>query len=62
MTPAGGKGNQEAPDFIASLHPMKRMAAAEEIAQSALFLPFGRAQFITGSLMMVDGGMSVRLL
>ena len=62
ITPAGGEGNQEALDFIASLHPMKRMAAAEEIAQAALFLLSDRAQFMTGSPMIVDGGMSVRLL
>ena len=62
ITPIAGEGNQEALDFIARLHPMKRMAAAEEIAQAALFLLSDRAQFMTGSPMIVDGGMSVRLL
>ena len=41
---------------------MKRMAEAEEIAQAALFLLCDRSSFMTGSPMIVDGGMSVRLL
>ncbi|MEO1104586.1 MAG: SDR family oxidoreductase, partial [Pseudomonadota bacterium] len=48
--------------YIAGLHPMKRMAEAEEIAQAALYLLCRRASFITGSALAVDGGMSVRLL
>lgn len=61
ITPSGGEGNQAAMDFIASLHPMKRMASAGEIAQAALFLLSDRSSFMTGSPMIVDGGMSVRL-
>ena len=49
-------------DFIAGLHPMKRLADPKEIAQSALFLLSDRSSFITGSQMAVDGGMAVRLL
>ncbi|MFD1157380.1 SDR family oxidoreductase [Roseovarius aestuarii] len=52
----------EAHDFIASLHPLKRMAQPREIAQSALFLLSDRASFVTGSAMAVDGGMATRLL
>jgi NAD(P)-dependent dehydrogenase (short-subunit alcohol dehydrogenase family) len=48
-------------EFIANLHPMKRMADAREIAQAALFLLSDRSSFMTGSPMIVDGGMSVRL-
>lgn len=61
VTPAGGEGNPEALAFIANLHPMKRMAAASEIAEAALFLLSDRSSFITGSAMLVDGGISVRL-
>jgi NAD(P)-dependent dehydrogenase (short-subunit alcohol dehydrogenase family) len=61
ITPAGGEGDPDVLAFIASLHPMKRMADAKEIAQAALFLLSDRSSFMTGSPMIVDGGMSVRL-
>jgi NAD(P)-dependent dehydrogenase (short-subunit alcohol dehydrogenase family) len=61
VTPAGGEGNPDALAFLASLHPMKRMAAPGEIAEAALFLLSDRASFITGSAMLADGGISVRL-
>ncbi|MBK4214548.1 SDR family oxidoreductase [Paracoccus caeni] len=61
ITPAGGEDNQEVMDFVAELHPMKRMASATEIAQGALYLLSERSSFMTGSPMIVDGGMSVRL-
>lgn len=62
VTPQGGEGDPETQAFISALHPMKRMASAREIAQAALFLLSDRAAFMTGSPMVVDGGMSVRLL
>jgi NAD(P)-dependent dehydrogenase (short-subunit alcohol dehydrogenase family) len=62
VTPMGGEGDPDTQAFIAGLHPMKRMAAAREIAQAALFLLGDRSDFVTGSPMIVDGGMSVRLL
>jgi len=61
ITPAAGEGDPAALEFIASLHPMKRMAAPEEIAQAALFLLSDRSSFMTGSPVIADGGMSVRL-
>jgi NAD(P)-dependent dehydrogenase (short-subunit alcohol dehydrogenase family) len=61
VTPAGGEGNPAAMEFISSLHPMKRMASPKEIAQAALFLLSDRSSFMTGSPMIADGGMSVRL-
>lgn len=48
-------------EFIAGLHPMKRMASPIEIAQTALFLLSDRSSFITGSPLIADGGVSVRL-
>ncbi|MDP0928612.1 SDR family oxidoreductase [Paracoccus onubensis] len=62
VTPSGGEGNPAALEFIANLHPMKRMANSAEIAEAALFLLSGRSSFMTGTPMTVDGGMSVRLL
>jgi len=61
ITPSGGEGDPAALEFIANLHPMKRMANAKEVAQAAQFLLSDRSTFMTGSPMIVDGGMSVRL-
>ncbi len=49
-------------EFIAGLHPIKRMAEPKEIAQAALFLLSDRSSFVTGSPLAVDGGMATRLL
>jgi NAD(P)-dependent dehydrogenase (short-subunit alcohol dehydrogenase family) len=62
ITPIAGGGDRDALAFIANLHPMKRMADAREIAQAALFLISDRSSFMTGSPMIADGGMSVRLV
>lgn len=61
ITPMGGEGNPDVLAFVAGLHPMKRMADPLEIAQAALFLLGDRSSFMTGSPMLVDGGVSVRL-
>lgn len=54
--------DSDAESFISNLHPMKRLGTPEEIAQGALFLLSDRSSFMTGSPMIVDGAMSVRLL
>jgi len=41
-----------------SPHAMKRMAAPSEIASAALYLASDAASFVTGSAMVVDGGLS----
>lgn len=48
--------------FISDLHPMKRLATPDEIAQAALFLLSDRASFVTGSPLSADGGVTVRLI
>lgn len=47
--------------FIGGLHPLKRLAQPLEIAHAALFLLSDRASFVTGSPLVADGGISVRL-
>src|SRR3546814_8327244 len=59
ITPSGGEGHPAALEFIASLHPMNRMATPKEIAQADLFLLSDRSSFMTGSPMSIAGGMSV---
>lgn len=61
ITPAGGEGQPEVLEFVAGLHPMKRLADPREIAEAALFLLSDRSSFMTGSAMLVDGGVSTRL-
>ncbi len=41
---------------IASLHPIKRMGTANEIASSVLWLASDESSFITGAAIPVDGG------
>ena len=47
-------------DFVISLYPLRRYAAPEEIARSALYLASDMSSFTTGSALLVDGGVSVR--
>jgi NAD(P)-dependent dehydrogenase (short-subunit alcohol dehydrogenase family) len=49
----------EALDFVSNLHALKRIAQAEEIAKSALYLASDASSFTTGSALLVDGGVSV---
>lgn len=52
-------GTPEALAHVASLHALQRMAQPEEIARAALFLASDDASFVTGTAMLVDGGVSV---
>lgn len=51
----------EVHDAVARLHPLRRMAAPEEIARAALFLLSDEASFVTGSALTADGGVSIGL-
>ncbi|WP_353979558.1 SDR family oxidoreductase [Salinicola endophyticus] len=44
---------------VAQMHALKRLARPEELARAALFLASEDAGFMTGSAMLVDGGMSI---
>jgi NAD(P)-dependent dehydrogenase (short-subunit alcohol dehydrogenase family) len=43
-------------DDLAPLHPIGRIGRAEEVAETVLWLCSGRASFVTGHSMFVDGG------
>ena len=49
----------EAQAFITNLHALKRVATAEELARSVLYLASDDAAFITGTASLVDGGASI---
>lgn len=45
--------------FVEGLHALKRMATPGEIAKSVLYLASDQASFVTGTAMLVDGGVSI---
>jgi NAD(P)-dependent dehydrogenase (short-subunit alcohol dehydrogenase family) len=45
--------------FVEGIHALKRLASPDEIARSALFLASDAASFVTGTAMLVDGGVSI---
>lgn len=55
---AGRSSNAE--EKIVALHPMGRIAQAQEIAEMVVFLLSPRASFVTGTVHQVNGGYSAR--
>ena len=49
----------ESQAFITNLHALKRVATAEDLARSVLYLASDDAAFVTGTAMLVDGGASI---
>lgn len=45
--------------FVESIHALKRMANPEEIAKSALYLASDLSSFVTGTTLLVEGGVSI---
>ncbi len=50
---------EEMKAFVRGMHALKRIAAPEEQARAALFLASDAGSFVTGSAMLVDGGLSI---
>ncbi len=53
-------GDLEMQAYIRQLHPMKRIAEPEEIAEAACWLCSDRSSFVTGHLLLVDGGFTAQ--
>lgn len=45
--------------FVESIHALKRMANPDEIAKSALYLASDLSGFVTGTALLVEGGVSI---
>lgn len=60
-TPMGATfaNTPEARAFVDSMHAMKRIAAPDEIARSALYLASDLSSFVTGTTLLADGGVSM---
>ena len=52
--------SEELASRTASLHPLQRRGLPKDVADAVLFLAAGGSSFITGTQLVVDGGLTVR--
>jgi NAD(P)-dependent dehydrogenase (short-subunit alcohol dehydrogenase family) len=55
---AGALGGEDFQRMVAARTPLGRMAAVDEVANAALYLASPRSSFITGHVLLVDGGLT----
>ena len=58
MTKAQLKSSGEDIETLASIYPLRRIAKAEEVGESIYFLASDKANFITGTVLSIDGGLT----
>ena len=52
------KKSGETLESLESIYPMRRIAKAHEVAETIYFLSSDKASFITGTILLVDGGLT----
>jgi 3alpha(or 20beta)-hydroxysteroid dehydrogenase len=61
MTSTAAALPRHAQERLANAAPLKRAATPEEIAYGSLYLCSDEAGFVTGTELIIDGGMTARL-
>jgi NAD(P)-dependent dehydrogenase (short-subunit alcohol dehydrogenase family) len=55
-----GSGMTDLDSIVKAIIPMQRLARAEEQAEAAVWLCSDRSSYVTGTTLIVDGGMSAK--